>query len=231
MTLLYKSKTILYPFVCLIGLISSFSLPPYNIFYVNFFSFPALFWILLFYSKEKFTSFNIGWIFGFGYFVSNLYWITNSLTFEEIFEPLIPFALILIPLFLGLFYAFATLTFSFLNPKRNLLSILILSTSFSIFEYIRSFIFGGFPWNLIAFSFVNYLEFIQILSITGTYAFNSIIIFIFLLPAVLFFDYTKNLKIRIFIISILFVLTNYLWGNSNLKNYELAKKKRFGVHN
>ena len=43
-------------------------------------------------------------MFGFGYFISSLYWITHSLTFDEIFRPLIPFALILVPLFLGIFY-------------------------------------------------------------------------------------------------------------------------------
>ena len=188
MTLLNKNKILLYSFVFSFGLISSFSLPPYNLFYINFFSYPALLWTLLYYSKDKIVSFNIGWIFGFGYFISNLYWITNSLTFEDIFKPLIPFALILIPLFLGLFYGFSTLVFSFLNPKKNFLSILILATTMSIFEYIRSFLFGGFPWNLIAFSFVNYLEFIQILSITGTYAFNSIVILLFLFPAILFFN-------------------------------------------
>ena len=91
--------------------------------------------------KNKLKSFNIGWIFGFGYFFSNLYWITNSLTFEDIFKPYIPFALILIPLFLGLFYGLSTLTFSFLNPKKNFLSILTLVTSLSIFEFIRSFLF------------------------------------------------------------------------------------------
>ena len=79
-------------------------------------------WVLLLYAKDKIISFNLGWTFGFGYFISNLYWITNSLTFEDIFKPLIPFALILIPLFLGLFYGFSTLVFSFLNPQKNLLS-------------------------------------------------------------------------------------------------------------
>ena len=119
MIFIYKNKIKLYLLVFLLGLVSSFSLPPYNLFYVNFISYPAFLWILLFYSKDKFVSFNIGWIFGFGYFVSNLYWITNSLTFEEVFKPLIPFALILIPLFLGLFYGFSALFFAFLNPKKK----------------------------------------------------------------------------------------------------------------
>ena len=230
MTPIYKNQILLYSFIFLIGLISSYSLPPYNLFYLNFFSYPALLWILLKFSKYKLKSFNIGWMFGFSYFISNLYWITNSLTFEDAFKPLIPFALFLIPLFLGLFYGLSTLTFSFLNPKKNFLSILILVTSLSIFEYIRSFIFGGFPWNLISFSFVKHLEFIQLLSITGTYAFNSIIVLLFLLPTTLFFNYKKNLKISIFLLSLLLFFTNYFIGYLNLKNYELTENKDLGFN-
>ena len=230
MTLLNNNKILLYSFVFSFGIISSFSLPPYNLFYINFFSYPALLWTLLFYSKDKIVSFNIGWIFGFGYFISNLYWITNSLTFEDIFKPFIPFVLIIIPLFLGLFYGFSTLVFSFFNPQKNLLSILILATSMSIFEYIRSFLFGGFPWNLIAFSFVNYLEFIQILSITGTYAFNSLVILLFLFPTILFFNYKRKIKISIFIFFLSALFTNYFWGNSNLRQFELNENKDLGFN-
>ena len=228
MTQIYKNQILLYLFVFLLGLISSISLPPYNFFFLNFFSYPALLLILLINSKNKFKSFNIGWIFGFGYFFSNLYWITNSLTFDDMFKHLIPFALILIPLFLGLFYGLSTLTFSFLNPKKNFLSILILATSFSIFEYIRSFVFGGFPWNLISYSFVNYLEFIQLLSITGTYAFNSIIIILFLLPTILFFNYKKNFKVSILFFSLLLFSINYSFGVSNLRSHELVERKDLG---
>ncbi len=227
MTLLNKNKILLYSLIFLLGLLSSFSLPPYDLFYLNFFSYPALLWVLL-YSKDKIISFYIGWTFGFGYFISNLYWITNSLTFEDIFKPLIPFALILIPLFLGLFYGIATLFFSFLNPKKNLLSILILASSLSILEYIRSFIFGGFPWNLISFSFVNYLEFIQLLSLIGTFAFNSLTIILFLLPVILFFEYKIKIKISILIFSFIAICTNYYWGKSNLRQYELTEQRDLG---
>ena len=228
MTLLNKNKVILYTFTFLLGAISSFGLPPYNLFYLNFFSYPVFLWLLLFYSKDKIISFNLGCVFGFGYFISNLYWITNSLTFDDIYKPLIPFVLVFIPLFLGLFYGLSSLAFSFLNPKKNLLSIIMLTTCLSISEYIRGFIFGGFPWNLIAFSFVNYLEFIQLLSITGSYAFNSLIILLFLLPTTLFFNYKKNMKGIIFILSLLIVFTNYFWGKSKLKEYELKQKIDLG---
>jgi len=108
----------LVPFVC--GLVSTFSLPPYNFFYLNFISFPLL---LLFYLssviKKNISSFVYGWIFGFSYFFSNIYWIVNSLTVEEIFKPLIPFAIIIIPLFLGIFYGMSFLIFFYFKPKKK----------------------------------------------------------------------------------------------------------------
>ncbi len=228
MTLLISNKTLLYFSLFLLGSITAFSLPPYNFFYINFFSYPALLWVLLFFSKNKITCFYLGWMFGFGYFIFSLYWITNSLTFEDTFKPLIPFALIIIPLFLGLFYAISTLIFSYFNPKKNFLSIFILTTSLSLSEYLRSFMLGGFPWNLVAYSLVDYLEFIQLLSLVGTYAFNSIIIIIFLLPIILFFNYQIRTKINIIIFSLLLIFTNYFWGNSILKQYQNTENKDLG---
>ena len=228
MTFLNKNKILIYCFIFILGLLSSFSLPPYNFFYINFISYPLLIYTLLLYSKDKFKSFNLGWVYGFGCFISNLYWITNSLTYEENFRYLVPFALILIPLFLGLFYGLSCLFFSLFNPKKNFLSILIFMTSLSIFEYLRSFILGGFPWNLIAFSFTTQLEFIQLLSIIGTYAFNSVIILIYLLPAILFFEYKKKITMTIFVSSLLIFFANYYWGKTVLDKYELEENSDLG---
>jgi apolipoprotein N-acyltransferase len=163
-------------------------------------------------------------MFGFGYFISNLYWISNSLTFEEIFKPLIPFSLIFIPLFLGLFYGLATVCCSFFNLKMNFSSILIFSFFFSLIEYLRSFIFGGFPWNLIAYSFTDYLQLIQILSFVGTYAFNLLSITLFLIPSLIFFNYTKKKKIFLLFFSILLLSINFFYGSFIIKKNEEIKK-------
>ena len=120
MNILLQNKILIYIIPFIIGLISSYSLPPYSLFFINFITFPLLlFYLISNYKKGKWISFKIGWFFGFGYFISNLYWITNSLTFEDIFKPLIPFALILIPLFLGVFYGAATLACSFFNLQKK----------------------------------------------------------------------------------------------------------------
>ena len=64
------------------------SLPPFNFFFINFFTFSILFGFLfkkLDTRKEKKFFFFYGWFFGFGYFLTNLYWISISLTFDENF--------------------------------------------------------------------------------------------------------------------------------------------------
>ena len=199
----------------LLGISSSFSLPPYNLFIINFFTFPLfLIFFLNNFKKKNFKSFLIGWLFGSGYFISNIYWITNSLTFEEIFKPLIPIAFISIPLFLGLFYGLATYLSSFFNLYRNYTSILIFASMLSFVEFVRGNILSGFPWNLIAYSWTNFNEFLQILAFIGTYAFNLLSITLFLLPSILFFNNSLRSKYVLTLISILLILANFYYGQS-----------------
>ena len=49
-----------------------------------------------------------------------------------------------------------------------------------------SFLFGGFPWNLHSYSLVNYIYFLQPLSLIGTYTFNLLAITIFIIPSIFF---------------------------------------------
>ena len=208
MTLSFNNKLIINLIPFFLGGLTSFSLPPYGFLIINFVTFPILLIFLISnFNKGKLISFNIGWMFGFGYFVSNLYWITNSLTFDETFKYLIPFALIIIPLFLGLFYGFVTLLSSFFNLKNNFSTILIFSTIFALIEFIRGSILSGFPWNLIAYSWTNQLNSLQILSFIGTYSFNLVSITFFLLPLVLFF-------------LIVIFLSNYFYGFQKIRNDE-----------
>ena len=219
MTLLLKNKIFIYLIPLILGFVTSFSLPPYSYFFINFLTFPLLLiFLILNYKKGKWSSFKIGWMFGFGYFVSNLYWITNSLKFEENFKPLIPIALILIPLFLGIFYGLATLSCSFFSLKKKFSSILIFSFFFSLVEFIRSFILGGFPWNLIVFSWTDYLPFLQVLSYIGTYSFNLLSITIFLIPTIILFNYGKITKVVFLFCTVFILFINFLYGSFIIKS-------------
>ena len=219
MTLLLKNKLFIYLIPLILGFVTSFSLPPYSYFFINFLTFPLLLiFLILNYKKGKWSSFKIGWMFGFGYFISNLYWITNSLKFEENFKPLIPIALILIPLFLGIFYGLVTFVCSFFSLKKKFSSIIIFSFFFSLIEFIRSFVLGGFPWNLIVFSWSDYLPFLQVLSYIGTYSFNLLSVTIFLIPAIILFNYRKGIKAIFLICTTFILLINFLYGSFIIKS-------------
>jgi len=183
---LFKKKILNYFYIIFLGVLSSYSLPPYNYFIINFITFSLFFIFIINKKKEKDNNksfFQYGWCFGFGYFLFSLYWISISLTFDQSFKFLIPFAVILLPTFLAIFYGLMTYLFSIFYSKNIVSSFFIFSILFGMIEFIRGFILTGFPWNLISFSFSKSTHFIQILSMIGTYSFNLICISLFTIPA------------------------------------------------
>ena len=90
---------------------------------------------------------------------------------------------------------------------------------FSIVEYLRGYVFGGFPWNLISFSLVKIEPLIQILSYTGTYSFNLIVVTIFLFPAVILFEVTSKAKILTVLLVVILVISNLIFGNVVLNKH------------
>ena len=211
-----KRKYIEIVFLIILGAASSLSLPPYNYLIINFFTFSAFF-IFLF-KKSKITQskkyfFFYGWLFGFGYFLSSLYWISIALTFDQNFKFLIPITIILIPSFLGIFYGLVTFCFIISKSKKIVSSFLVFSLFFGVFEFIRGSILTGFPWNLIAYSFVNHLEILSITSLIGTYGFNLFCISLFASPAIFILRETRK-DIGVCVVFLILPLLFYLYGSS-----------------
>ena len=155
-TLLNNKLFVIFVAPFLLGAITIFGFAPYNLTFVNFFTFSILLFLILKikkqtqskYRKKKSNRyfFYLGCSFGFGFFLFGNYWISISLTHDEMFKDLIPFALILIPLFLSLFFGLAILLVGAFAEK-NISFILFFSFVFSIFEFLRGNLLTGFPWN------------------------------------------------------------------------------------
>ena len=224
----------LYLFPFILGCLTVFSFQPYNFTLINFIVLPIFFYLITYIKKKsksiyrkkpyKKNLFFFGTAFGFGYYLSGIFWITYSLTFDESFRYLIPIGLILIPLFLSLFFSLPVLIIGPLL-NNNIGSIFLLSGGLAFSDYLRAKILTGFPWNLWTYSFSWAIEVIQLLNVIGLFAFNLIIITIFMLPALLFFtiNFKKKLLSLSLIPSIFFLF--YIYGNltinmndKNLKN-------------
>ncbi len=223
----------LYLFPFILGSLTVFSFQPFNYTFINFLILPSFFYLLIFikkksknvYRKKPFKGnlFIFGTTFGFGFFLSGLYWITNSLTFDDNFKVLIPFALVLIPLFLSLFFSLITVLFgTILN--LNLSSIFLLSAALAFSDYLRSNILTGFPWNLWAYSVSWSVEIIQILERLGLFAFNLLSITIFMMPSVIFLRIERYKKFLMLILTSLVILILYIYGNQSInKNREYLR--------
>ncbi len=221
----------LYFFPFILGTLTTLSFNPYNIIILNFIIFPLFFYLIFHVNKKsksvyrkkpyKKNLFMLGLSFGFGFYLSGTSWIVNSLTFDENFKIFIPFALILIPLFLSLFMGFTTLL---VGPyvKLNLSSLIIFSASLGFSDYLRSMIFTGFPWNLWAYSTTWFNEILQILNQIGLYSYNLIVITFFTLPLIIIFRISLISKILYLTLPILTILFLYIYGN-----YEINKNQKF----
>ncbi len=212
----------------ILGGLTSISLPPLNYFFVNFFTLSFLF-IFLFKKlndqKNGKFFFLYGWLFGLSYFLSNLYWITISLTFDPNFKFLIPVSLILIPSFLGLFYGLATFIFYKFGLKKLLSSFFLFCLLFGLVEFLRGNILTGFPWNLFIYSLSENLSFISFASISGTYGLNLLIISFFSAPAIYILRKSKVegfISILIISIPMLFLFYGKLYKQSFL-NEKIVK--------
>ena len=206
---------------------SSLSLAPLNYFFINFITFTLFFLFLIKKSdlnKNKSLFFIYGWLFGFGYFSTNLYWISISLTFDQNFKFLIPLTIFLIPFFLGTFYGLVSYIFIILKPKNLVSSLLVFSLTFGIVEFIRGTILTGFPWNLIVYSLTSQLEILSITSIIGTYGLNLICITFFTSPVILILKKTKK-DTGIFIFFLIIISIFYFYGHFYKERFYKSDKK------
>ena len=237
-TLLNNKFFVLFFAPFILGALTILGFSPFNLTFVNFFSFSILLFLVLVVKKRTRSKyikkssrryfFYLGCAFGFGFFLFGNYWIAISLTHDEMFRGLIPFALILVPLFLSLFFG---LVFLIIGPycEKSIFFVLLFSLVFSIFEFLRGNILTGFPWNLIAYTWSWSIESIQVLSLIGTYALSIISITFFCIPYVFFQNKFSKKNIIFLLIFLIIFIGNYLYGSYKINNSSYDFDKEINV--
>lgn len=222
-----------YILLCVLsGILLTFSFPNFikpGIFIYSFFliwvGFVPLFFILYEENNPK-KIFFYGILSGFVFYLLSLYWLCNV-------KPMGIFAYaawIVLSFYLSLFFGISMFLILFLKQKFNTDFLISTPVIFTIFEYVREWLFTGFPLLTPAQSQIYFLPFIKIIKITGVAGANFFIFFINIILTDLIFKKKINLSKNgaVFLIVILFILF-VSCGVSNLKQKYVYRELKISI--
>ncbi len=121
-------------------------------------------------------AFRRGLVFGIAHFLSLLYWLVPTMVIYGHLPGILSVSILFIfAAVLSLFFI-APMTWGFALVGRTPLRVLLFFPVFWVgFEYLRSFLFTGFPWELLGYSQHSRLQLIQISDIVGVYGVSGLI--------------------------------------------------------
>jgi apolipoprotein N-acyltransferase len=171
------------------GAVSTLALAPLNIWPVMFLTFPLLVWLLDGAAAARLggvtAAFVSGWWFGFGYFITGLYWIGIAFLVDaKTFAWLMPFAVVVFPAGLavltGLGLALARLLWT-----RGASRVIALALSLTIAEWVRGHVLTGFPWNAFGYALTGPPALAQGAALIGLWGLTFLAVLVFASPALL----------------------------------------------
>lgn len=121
--------------------------------------------------------FFLGFAFGFVFFLGTVYWVVHSMYYYG-GVPVWTSALIMLSLvlYLSVYPGLFGLFFSRLKGFDKVLQMIIGGFFWVAFEYMRGYLFTGFPWVLLGYSQAGYTPLIQIADTTGVWGISFIIV-------------------------------------------------------
>ncbi len=177
---------------CAAGAISAAAMQPIDFLPAFLVSFPIVVWLLDGIRGEGRSFFRTlvvagvaGWWFGFGFFVAGLWWLGSAfIVGGDQFIWLLPLGVIGLPAVLALFPAFG-FALARLFWSAGALRIFALAFGLGVAEWLRSWLFTGFPWNSFGQAFANHLVLAQLASVIGSDGLGLLALAIFAAPAVI----------------------------------------------
>ncbi|MGB9892212.1 apolipoprotein N-acyltransferase [Thermodesulfovibrio yellowstonii] len=151
------------------------SFPPFDLYFLAWFCLLPFFFFLYKTTDYK-TIFKGGLIFGFLYFLGNVYWIYHSLYYYGSVPLILSYFIVaLLALYLALYPAFFALIYK--NLFKNMLPTSFYAPFIWVsLEVLRNYLFTGFPWAIIGYTQYKFLIIAQLADITGIYGISYLVI-------------------------------------------------------
>ncbi len=202
----------------ILGLLSAYAYAPYFIFPIFILAFSFLLKKLN-ESTSKKQIFILFFCYGMGSGIASMTWIANALLIDGgQFTLLIIPTLLGLGIFFGLFWSLPALLS--LTVSAGVYRWLAFACLFVFFEWVRSWLLTGFPWNLIGSVWTNYPYVLQFASAFGVYGLSFITLVTFSSPALL-----PNKKPLYFSILAMLLVT----AGGALRLYQAQNESVFGV--
>jgi apolipoprotein N-acyltransferase len=204
------------------GICGALSFPPFLIFPLLLLSYAGLLLLLSdvqsagYSARRNFpAAAALGWAYGFGFFLVGLHWIGFAfLVNSKEHLWLLPFAAILMPGGLALFFAVAAGLVA-LAKRRGPQSVFVFALAFGAVEFIRGHIFTGFPWNLPAYGWGASTAMLQSAAFFGAYGLSVLTLILGGSLALLVADSKGRRHAGVPVVVALFFLG--LWANGALR--------------
>lgn len=167
-----------------LGALAVLALPPLYIVPLLIPAFTGLIW-LIDGSRNWRSALLTGFFFGLGYLTAGLYWVANALlTKPEEFGLVAPLAPVALAAILAPWPAVAC-ALARLAVRSGVGRVLTFAGAWVLMEWVRSWAFSGFPWNLIGSVWAFSDAMLQGASVVGTYGLGLATVVAAAIPAVL----------------------------------------------
>ncbi len=158
---------------------------PYGLLPLAFLAY-GVFFYFAFYSLSPRAATRLGWVFGYGRFLTGLYWTGAAILVEvDIFWWMLPFAVLGLPALLAAFDAVALALWAKLRSGVALGDAILFGLFLAVGEYARATILTGFPWNAPVMIWAEWSWLIQSISLFGQHALNLLVLWWLLVPLAL----------------------------------------------
>ena len=172
----------------LCGVFAGGAMAPHHLVFLLVPGFSGLLWLIASVERRR-AAFSTGWAFGVGHFATGFYWVSHAFLVDAArYGWMAPIAVLALAAGMALFTGFTALISWQISRHLRLTligQVLILATVWTAFEWVRSWLFTGFPWNLVGTVWAFSDTMMQFVAYGGLYGLGLVTVVAAAMPVVL----------------------------------------------